>query len=95
MRKPCSCALCKWLVEVAGPGQFYRFADICEHRAVARVLLHHRQCATTRYAIALDGGGELAVMQQNAGDGGPFASIGEAVRLTWPRHLNQPLAEGA
>ncbi len=48
--------------------------------------------ATTRYAVALDGGGELAVMQQNAGDGGPFANIGEPVRLAWPRHLNQPLA---
>ena len=58
-----------------------------------RAITYHG--ATTRYAVALDGGGELAVMQQNAGDGGPFASIGEAVRLTWPRHLNQPLAEGA
>ncbi len=51
--------------------------------------------ATTRYLVALDGGGELTAMQQNAGDGGPFASIGESVRLTWSRQLNQPLAEGA
>jgi putative spermidine/putrescine transport system ATP-binding protein len=51
--------------------------------------------ATTRYAVALDGGGELAVMQQNAGDGGHAGHAGEAVRLAWPRHLNQPLAEGA
>ncbi|MBC8008196.1 MAG: ABC transporter ATP-binding protein [Prolixibacteraceae bacterium] len=57
-----------------------------------RAITYHG--ATTRYAVALDGGGDLAVMQQNAGDGAPFASIGEAVRLTWPRHLNQPLAEG-
>jgi putative spermidine/putrescine transport system ATP-binding protein len=48
--------------------------------------------ATTRYAVALDGGGELAVMQQNAGDGRPFAIIGEPVKLAWSRHLNQPLA---
>ena len=48
--------------------------------------------ATTRYAVALEGGGELAVMQQNAGDGEPFASIGEPVRLAWSRRLNQPLA---
>lgn len=51
--------------------------------------------ATTRYAVVLDGGGELAVMQKNAGDGGPFVNIGEPVRLAWPHHLNQPLAEGA
>ena len=48
--------------------------------------------ATTRYAVALDGGGELDAMQQNAGDGGPFAKIGEPVRLAWSGHLNQPLA---
>ncbi|MGH8759939.1 MAG: ABC transporter ATP-binding protein [Burkholderiales bacterium] len=51
--------------------------------------------ATTRYAVALDGGGELAVMQQNAGDGGHAEHAGGAVRLAWSRHLNQPLAEGA
>ena len=51
--------------------------------------------ATTRYAVVLDDGGELAVMQQNAGDGRPFAGIGEAVALTWSRQLNQPLAQGA
>jgi putative spermidine/putrescine transport system ATP-binding protein len=51
--------------------------------------------ATTRYAVALDGGGELAVMRQNAGDGGHAVHTGEAVRLAWPRQLNQPLAEGA
>jgi putative spermidine/putrescine transport system ATP-binding protein len=51
--------------------------------------------ATTRFAVALDGGGELAVMRQNAGDGGHAAPPGEAVSLAWPRHLNQPLAGGA
>jgi putative spermidine/putrescine transport system ATP-binding protein len=51
--------------------------------------------ATTRYAVALDGGGELAVMQQNASDGGHAARTGGAVRLAWLRQLNQPLAEGA
>jgi putative spermidine/putrescine transport system ATP-binding protein len=50
--------------------------------------------ATTRYAVALDDGGELAVMRQNAG-GGHDAHVGESVRLAWPRHLNQPLAQGA
>ena len=51
--------------------------------------------ATTRYAVALDGGGELAVMRQNAGEGGHAAHADEAVRLAWPRHLNQPLAGDA
>ena len=51
--------------------------------------------ATTRYAVALDGGGELAVMQQNTGDDGRAVREGEAVRLAWARQLNQPLAEGA
>ncbi len=51
--------------------------------------------ATTRYAVALDSGGELAVMRQNAGDGGYAVHTDEAVRLAWPRHLNQPLAEDA
>ncbi len=51
--------------------------------------------ATTRYAIALEDGGELAVMRQNAGDGGHAAYADEAVRLAWPRQLNQPLAGDA
>ena len=58
-----------------------------------RAMTYHG--ATTRYAVTLDDGGELAVMQQNAGDGGPFAGIGEAVALTWSRQLNQPLVQGA
>ncbi|HKQ23338.1 MAG TPA: ABC transporter ATP-binding protein [Burkholderiales bacterium] len=48
--------------------------------------------ATTRYAVALDVGGELVVMQQNAGDGGRAVRAGDTVQLAWPRHLNQPLA---
>ena len=55
-----------------------------------RALTYHG--ATTRYTVALDGGGELAVMQQNTGDGSPVAKIGEPVRLTWAQGLNQPLA---
>jgi putative spermidine/putrescine transport system ATP-binding protein len=51
--------------------------------------------ATTRYAVTLDDGGELVVMQQNAGDSGRFASIGAPIRLAWPRHLNQLLVENA
>jgi hypothetical protein len=34
-------------------------------------------------------------MRQNVGDGGHVAHTDEAVRLAWPRHLNQPLAEDA
>jgi putative spermidine/putrescine transport system ATP-binding protein len=51
--------------------------------------------ATTRYAVVLDGGGELAVMRQNTGNGGPAANSGDAVGLCWPRHQNQLLAEEA
>ncbi len=51
--------------------------------------------ATTRYAVTLDGGGELVVMRQNAGDGGQAALAQALVRLAWPRHLNQPLAQDA
>lgn len=51
--------------------------------------------ATTRYAVALEGGGELAVMRQNAGEGGQAAQAGEVVRLAWLRQLNQLLAEDA
>ena len=50
--------------------------------------------ATTRYAVAVDGGGELAVMRQNAGDGVNAAQVGDAIRLAWPRALIQPLDEG-
>ncbi|HWH47393.1 MAG TPA: ABC transporter ATP-binding protein [Burkholderiales bacterium] len=51
--------------------------------------------ATTRYSVAVDGGGELAVMRQNAAESLNAAQAGDAVRLAWPRQLNQPLAEGA
>jgi len=51
--------------------------------------------ATTRYAVVLDGGGELAVMRQNAGNGELAAKPGDAVGLRWPRQLNQALAEEA
>jgi putative spermidine/putrescine transport system ATP-binding protein len=47
--------------------------------------------ATTRFAVALDGGGELAVMRQNNSSGRPAFAAGESVRLTWPRDLNQLL----
>ncbi|MGQ0578642.1 MAG: ABC transporter ATP-binding protein [Betaproteobacteria bacterium] len=65
---------------------------ICVSGFIRAVTYHG---ATTRYAVALDGGGELAVMQQNASEGGHAARTGEAVRLVWPRELNQPLAQGA
>ena len=47
--------------------------------------------ATTRFAVALNGGGELAVMRQNNSSGRPAFAAGESVRLTWPRNLNQLL----
>jgi len=58
-----------------------------------RTITYHG--ATTRYAVTVDGGGELAVMRQNSSDGRAAAAIGDAVRVSWPRNLNQPLAEPA
>jgi len=51
--------------------------------------------ATTRYAVAVDGGGELIVVRQNAAVASQHA-VDETVRLAWPRDLVQPLrTEGA
>lgn len=49
--------------------------------------------STTRYGIALDGGGMLTVVRQNSGNGGAL-SVGEAVGLSWPRSLMQMLKKG-
>jgi putative spermidine/putrescine transport system ATP-binding protein len=51
--------------------------------------------ATTRYSIALDGGGVLTVISQNTGNAGGALAAGEAVRLSWPRALMQPLKAAA
>ena len=48
--------------------------------------------AVTRYIVALDGGGQLAVMQQNTGDGGANRTVGARVRLIWQRRHHQQLA---
>jgi putative spermidine/putrescine transport system ATP-binding protein len=56
-----------------------------------RTITYHG--ASTRYVVALEGGGELAVMRQNGADPGRAPQQGEAVRLSWPRQLNQLLAE--
>ena len=50
--------------------------------------------ATTRYSVALDGGGELTVIRQNTGNGGNELAVGEAVALSWPRSLMQMLKTG-
>ncbi len=49
--------------------------------------------ATTRYSVALDEGGELAVMRQNGTESPRAVKMGELVRLKWPRQLNQGLTE--
>jgi putative spermidine/putrescine transport system ATP-binding protein len=49
--------------------------------------------ATTRYAVELQGGGELVVVRQNAAVSKQHA-VGEAVVLAWPRELAQPLRPG-
>ena len=65
------------------------------HSVAGRIRSVTYHGATTRYAVALDSGGELAVMRQNAGDGGYAVHTDEAVRLAWARQLNQPLAADA
>jgi len=51
------------------------------------------QGALTRYAVALDGGGALAVTEQNVDTDGADASaaMGRPVRLIWRRCHNQPV----
>jgi putative spermidine/putrescine transport system ATP-binding protein len=47
--------------------------------------------AATRCTVALDGGGQLSVLQQNADDGGAVPAIGARVRLAWQRRHQKPL----
>ena len=49
--------------------------------------------AHTRYAVALEGGGELTVIDQNRDAPGPVPgrAQGDAVRLSWRRDHNRPI----
>jgi putative spermidine/putrescine transport system ATP-binding protein len=47
--------------------------------------------ASTRYTVALDGGGVLTVVRQNGGDAEAAPAVGDAVVLSWPRALMQTL----
>ena len=47
--------------------------------------------AATRYTVTLDGGGQLLVVRQNAGDPGRAWAAGQRVRLGWARQHQQPL----
>ena len=47
--------------------------------------------AATRYAVNLDGGGQLLVLEQNVDAAKPTAIPGQRVRLTWQRRHEQPL----
>ncbi len=46
--------------------------------------------STTRFVVALEGGGELTVVRQNSG-GSLSVTPGDGVRLCWSRALMQPL----
>jgi putative spermidine/putrescine transport system ATP-binding protein len=48
--------------------------------------------AATRYAVRLDGGGQLLVLEQNMDDGRAVRAAGERVRIAWHRRHQQPLA---
>jgi putative spermidine/putrescine transport system ATP-binding protein len=50
--------------------------------------------AATRYAVTLDGGGQLLVLEQNLDDAKPAGTPGQRVRLTWQRRHQQPLRTG-
>jgi putative spermidine/putrescine transport system ATP-binding protein len=47
--------------------------------------------ASTRYVVALEGGGVLTVLRQNADDGQAEPATGSAVRLRWMSRHQQPL----
>ena len=47
--------------------------------------------AATRYTVALDGGGQLLVLRQNADDAGRAWTPGQRVCLAWARQHQQPL----
>ena len=52
--------------------------------------------ANTRYAVALDGGGELTVIDQNRDEAGPESTRqGDAVRLVWQRAHNRAIGPSA
>jgi putative spermidine/putrescine transport system ATP-binding protein len=48
--------------------------------------------AATRCTVALDGGGQLSVLQQNADDAGAVPAIGARVQLAWQRRHEKPLS---
>jgi putative spermidine/putrescine transport system ATP-binding protein len=50
--------------------------------------------ATTRYAVRLEGGGQIAVVAPNTGDGQPDTSANQPVRVAWLRRHEHPLAAG-
>jgi putative spermidine/putrescine transport system ATP-binding protein len=56
-----------------------------------RTITYHG--ATTRYAVALEAGGELTVVRQNGAESPRIIEVGEMVRLKWSQHLNQRLSE--
>ena len=47
--------------------------------------------AATRYTVQLDAGGQLLVLEQSGGDGGPARTSGQPVCLAWQRRHHQPL----
>jgi len=48
--------------------------------------------AATRYAVALDQGGQLTVLQQNADDHNSALQPGSQIRVAWQRHHQQQLS---
>ncbi len=67
------------------------------HAATGRIASVLYLGAHTRYAVALDGGGELTVIDQNRDEAGPGSarSPGDGVRLIWQRAHNRPIGPAA
>ena len=81
-------------IRIAGPGETAPDGGCAAEGRIASVLYLG---ANTRYAVALDGGGELTVIDQNRDTPGPHTgrAPGEAVRLTWRREHNRAVGTPA
>ena len=78
---------------MVAPGRGILAAD--ESSATGRIRSVVYLGPDTRYIVALDAGGELVVTQQNLATSSmeALAQQGKAVRLTWKRQHNFPVAD--
>jgi putative spermidine/putrescine transport system ATP-binding protein len=65
--------------------------DLCLVPGIISDVQYHG--ASTKYHVALEGGGELTVVSQNVGSEGGSSGIGDAVHLAWKRNDVQLLED--